>query len=51
MRMPFFLMLFSILAGIKAYGLLGIVLGPALIGVIITFVKIYRQEYGTGQKP
>jgi len=44
-KMPFFLMLFSIVAGIKAYGILGIVLGPVLVGTVITFIRIYRQEY------
>jgi predicted PurR-regulated permease PerM len=50
-KMPFFLMVFSIVAGIKAYGFLGIVLGPVLVGTVITFIRIYRQEYGTQVKP
>ncbi len=50
-KMPFFVMLFSILAGLKAYGLLGIVLGPVLVGTVITFVRIYRQEYGEKSPP
>jgi predicted PurR-regulated permease PerM len=45
-RMPFFLILFSIIGGIKAYGLIGIIIGPVLVASLTTFIKIYREEYG-----
>ena len=44
-RMPFFLVFFSILGGLKAYGLLGIVLGPVLVASILTFIRLYREAY------
>jgi predicted PurR-regulated permease PerM len=44
-RMPFVLIFFSILGGIKLYGLLGIILGPMLVATFLTFLKIYQEEY------
>lgn len=46
-RMPFVLIFFSILGGIKMYGLLGLIVGPVLIASVLTFVKIYREAYDT----
>lgn len=49
-RMPFVLVFFSILGGLKMYGLLGLILGPILIASLLTFIKIYRDTYeGIGQ--
>jgi predicted PurR-regulated permease PerM len=44
-RMSFFLILFSIIGGVKAYGFLGFILGPVLVASLLTFIKIYREEY------
>jgi predicted PurR-regulated permease PerM len=44
-RMPFFLIFFSIIGGIKLYGPMGFMLGPILVASFLTFVKIYREEY------
>jgi predicted PurR-regulated permease PerM len=44
-RMPFVLVFFSILGGIKMYGLMGLILGPVLIASLMTFIKIYRDAY------
>jgi predicted PurR-regulated permease PerM len=46
-RMPFVLIFFSIVGGVKAYGLLGFVLGPVIVASFLTFVNIYRKGYGT----
>ena len=43
--MPFVLVFFSILGGLKMYGFLGIILGPILIASVLTFIKIYREAY------
>lgn len=45
-RMPFILILFSIVGGVKAYGVLGFFLGPILVASLLAFIKIYREEYG-----
>jgi predicted PurR-regulated permease PerM len=44
-RMPFMLIFFSIIGGIKTYGVLGLVLGPVMVASFLTFVEIYRQSY------
>jgi predicted PurR-regulated permease PerM len=44
-RMPFVLVFFSILGGIKMYGLVGLILGPVVVACVLTFVRIYRETY------
>lgn len=44
-RMPFVLVFFSILGGLKMYGLLGIILGPILVASVLAFIRIYREAY------
>jgi len=46
-RMPFFLVFFSILGGLKMYGLLGLILGPVLVASVLTLIRIYREAYGS----
>jgi predicted PurR-regulated permease PerM len=46
-RMPFVLVFFSILGGIKMYGLVGLLMGPILVACVLTFIRIYRETYGT----
>ena len=44
-RMPFVLVFFSILGGLKAYGLLGLILGPILVASVMAFIRIYKEAY------
>jgi len=44
-KMPFILIFFSIVGGVKLYGFLGFILGPMLVASFLSFVKIYREEY------
>lgn len=44
-RMPFLLMLFSTLGGIKLYGVMGLFLGPLLVTAFLTFWDIYCKDY------
>jgi predicted PurR-regulated permease PerM len=44
-RMPFILIFFSIVGGIKLYGFLGFILGPILVASFLSFVNIYQEEY------
>lgn len=46
-RMPFFLVFFSILGGLKMYGFLGLILGPILVASVLTFIRIYKEAYGS----
>jgi predicted PurR-regulated permease PerM len=42
-RLPALLLFFSILGGLKAYGVLGIFLGPLLLSLVITSIQLYRE--------
>jgi predicted PurR-regulated permease PerM len=44
-RLPFVLIFFSILGGLKLYGAIGFILGPVLVVSVLTFLKIYQEEY------
>lgn len=44
-RMPFLLMLFSTLGGLKLYGFMGLFLGPIVVTAFLTFWSIYRRDY------
>jgi predicted PurR-regulated permease PerM len=44
-QLPTFLLLISILGGLKVYGFLGVFLGPVVLAILFTFVQIYREEY------
>lgn len=49
-RMPFVIIFFSIVGGVKAYGLLGFVLGPVIVASFFTFVDIYRKGYASPEE-
>jgi predicted PurR-regulated permease PerM len=44
-KLPTFLLLMSILGGLKVYGFLGVFLGPVVLAILFAFVAIYREEY------
>jgi predicted PurR-regulated permease PerM len=46
-RMPFLVMLFSTLGGIKLYGFMGLFFGPMIVTAFLTFWSIYRRDYKT----
>ncbi len=46
-RMPFVLVFFSILGGLKMYGLVGIILGPVLVACVLAFIRIYKETYSS----
>ena len=45
-KIPTLFLFLGILGGIRAYGVIGVFLGPALLAIIIAFLRIYREEYG-----
>jgi predicted PurR-regulated permease PerM len=47
-RLPFLLVLLGILGGIEAWGLIGLVVGPALVAVLML---LWREWVGTQQGP
>ena len=44
-QIPTVFLFFAILGGLQAYGLLGVFLAPALIAILVAFVRIYREQY------
>lgn len=46
-RMPFILVFFSILGGLKMYGLVGLILGPVLVACVLAFIRVYREAYSS----
>ena len=45
-KIPTLFLFLGILGGIRAYGVIGVFLGPALLAIIIAFLRIYRDDYG-----
>lgn len=50
MRLHLLLVFFSIIGGVRVFGLLGIVLGPLLVALFHTFLTLYRQEFAQGAR-
>jgi len=46
-QIPTILLFFGILGGLQAYGFIGMFLGPAVIAIVVTFARIYREQYAT----
>ena len=44
-KVPVFLLFFTILGGLKVYGVLGIFLGPIILSMGMAFLTIYREIY------
>jgi predicted PurR-regulated permease PerM len=49
-RLPPLILFFALLGGLKAYGVLGVFLGPLLLALVITGVTLYR-EMSAEKKP
>jgi predicted PurR-regulated permease PerM len=48
-RLPPLVLFFAILGGLKAYGVLGVFLGPLLLALVITGVTLYREMSAEGK--
>ena len=44
-KLSFGVLFFSILGGLRTYGLIGIIYGPMLIGIFITVMAIFAEKY------
>lgn len=44
-RLPYFLLFFGILGGIKLYGLMGIFIAPVILSLFFALTKIYQEKY------
>lgn len=44
-KLPYFLLFFGIMGGMKYYGLMGIFLAPVVLSIFFALIKIYREKY------
>ena len=44
-KLPYFLLFFGMLGGLKLYGLMGIFLAPVILSLFFALIKIYQEEY------
>ena len=44
-KLPYFLLFFGILGGIKVYGLMGIFIAPVVLSLFFAMTKIYQEKY------
>jgi predicted PurR-regulated permease PerM len=44
-QIPMLLLTFGVLGGLALYGVIGLFLGPILVGLLLTAIQIYREEY------
>jgi predicted PurR-regulated permease PerM len=44
-KLPYFLLFFGILGGIKLYGLMGIFIAPVVMSLFFALIKIYQEKY------
>lgn len=49
-KLPFFLLFFGILGGIKMYGLVGLLVGPLVVASVMAFAQIYLEVFPTPAK-
>jgi len=50
-ELPLALLLFSLLGGLMAYGLIGLFIGPVILGLLLTMLEIYEQDYLPDESP
>jgi predicted PurR-regulated permease PerM len=52
-KIPTLILLFSILGGLKLFGILGILLGPIIASMVLTLINFYRNLNGSeaGEEP
>lgn len=48
-QLPTVFLFFGILGGLQAYGFLGMFVGPVVIAILVTFLRIYREEYASSR--
>lgn len=47
-KVPVFLLMFSVLGGLSVYGVIGVFIGPVVVALFLTALQIYRDEYQSG---
>jgi predicted PurR-regulated permease PerM len=49
-QIPMLLLTFGVLGGLALYGVIGLFLGPILVGLLLTAIQIYREEYHSSEE-
>ena len=44
-KLPYFLLFFGVLGGIKVYGLMGIFIAPVILSLFFALIKIYQEKF------
>jgi predicted PurR-regulated permease PerM len=44
-KIPMFILFLALLGGLQVYGALGLLFGPLVVTLLMTFIQIYRDEY------
>ena len=44
-KLPYFMLFFGILGGLKVYGLMGIFVAPVILSLFFSLITIYREKY------
>ena len=44
-NIPMFILFLALLGGLQVYGILGLLFGPLVVTLLMTFIQIYREEY------
>jgi len=44
-KLPYFLLFFGVMGGIKLYGIMGIFLAPVVLSLFFALIKIYQEKY------
>jgi predicted PurR-regulated permease PerM len=47
--LPTIALFFGILGGLEAYGPLGLFLGPAIMSIFASLLRVYRKEYANSR--
>jgi predicted PurR-regulated permease PerM len=45
LRLPILILFFSILGGLKLFGIIGLILGPMIITLLLALLDLYMKEY------
>jgi predicted PurR-regulated permease PerM len=48
-RLPTLFLFFGILGGVQVYGVLGLFLGPVLLAIAVSFIRIYQEQFATAE--
>lgn len=46
-KLPYFLLFFGVMGGIKMYGLMGVFIAPVVLALFFALIRIYQQKYLT----